>query len=67
MLAILGGTVATSSVLVPLLFVGDYPEKIFRPLSETLLIALWVSYFVSITFIPLISPYILKKLKEKHI
>ncbi|WP_457621989.1 efflux RND transporter permease subunit [Persephonella sp.] len=67
MLAILGGTVATSSVLIPLLFVGDYPEKIFRPLSETLLIALWVSYFVSITFIPLISPYILKKTAGKNI
>jgi len=67
MLAVLSGTVATSSVLIPLLFVGDYPEKIFRPLSETLLIALWVSYFVSITFIPLIAPYILKKTAGKNI
>ncbi len=66
MLAILGGTVATSAVLIPLLFVGDYPQHIFRPLAETLLIALWVSYFVSITFIPLIAPYLLKRTKEKN-
>ncbi|NPA51747.1 MAG: efflux RND transporter permease subunit [Aquificae bacterium] len=58
---VLAGTIATSSVLVPLLFVGDYPEKIFRPLAETLLIAVIVSYFVSIFFIPVVAPFLLKK------
>ncbi|MDQ7055789.1 MAG: efflux RND transporter permease subunit [Persephonella sp.] len=58
---VLAGTIATTVVLIPLLFVGDYPERIFRPLAETLIIAVIVSYFVSITVIPLVAPYILRK------
>ncbi len=64
--AVLAGTIATSVVLIPLLFVGDYPQHIFRPLAGTLLIAVIVSYFVSITFIPLVSPYLLKKDNSKN-
>ncbi|RMD45843.1 MAG: efflux RND transporter permease subunit, partial [Aquificota bacterium] len=64
--AVLAGTIATSVVLLPLLFVGDYPQQIFRPLASTLLIAVIVSYFVSITFIPLIAPYLLKKTNDKN-
>ncbi|SNZ08056.1 Multidrug efflux pump subunit AcrB [Persephonella hydrogeniphila] len=64
--AVLAGTIATSVVLLPLLFVGDYPQQIFRPLAGTLLIAVIVSYFVSITFIPLIAPYLLKKTNKKN-
>ena len=64
--AVLSGTIATSVVLLPLLFVGDFPQTIFRPLAGTLLIAVVVSYFVSITFIPLISPYLLKKASDKN-
>ncbi len=67
MFPILAGTIATVSVLIPLLFVGDYPEKIFRPLAETLIIAVIVSYFVSITVIPLIAPYLLKTNKKSSI
>jgi multidrug efflux pump subunit AcrB len=48
------------------LFVGDYPQQIFRPLAGTLLIAVVVSYFVSITFIPLVAPYLLKKTDDKN-
>ena len=57
---IFSGTVATIAVLVPLMFVGDFPEKIFRPLIETLIIALLVSYFLSITFIPNLSAWLYK-------
>ena len=64
--AVLSGTIATSVVLLPLLFVGDFPQRIFRPLAGTLLIAVVVSYFVSITFIPLIAPFLLKKSSEKN-
>ncbi|WP_457642222.1 efflux RND transporter permease subunit [Persephonella sp.] len=64
--AVLAGTIATSVVLIPLLFVGDYPEKIFRPLAGTLLIAVIVSYFVSVTLIPLTAPYLLKKTSDKN-
>jgi len=60
-LPVLGGTLATTVVLLPLLFVGDYPQRIFRPLAETLIIAVIVSYFVSIFFIPVIAPFLLKK------
>ncbi len=64
--AVLAGTISTAVVLIPLLFVGDYPQHIFRPLAGTLLIAVIVSYFVSITFIPLVSPYLLKKTNSKN-
>lgn len=66
MFAVLAGTIATAVVLLPILFVGDYPQKIFRPLATTLLIAVIVSYFISITFIPLIAPYLLKKKGTKN-
>ncbi len=62
---VLAGTISTTVVLIPLLFVGDYPQRIFRPLAETLIIAVIVSYFVSILFIPLVAPYLLKKTGDK--
>ena len=46
------GTLSTSVILFPLIFVGGFPEHIFRPLITTLLIALFVSYILSVTFIP---------------
>lgn len=52
------GTIATVAILFPLMFVGGFPEKIFRPLIETLIIALFVSYFLSVTFIPLFSAWL---------
>ncbi|NPA53134.1 MAG: efflux RND transporter permease subunit [Aquificae bacterium] len=63
---VMAGTIATSVVLIPLLFVGDYPQRIFRPLAETLIIAVVVSYFVSILFIPLIAPFLLRKTNQKN-
>ncbi len=66
LLADLSGTVSTMAMLLPILFVGDYPQRIFRPLCGTLLIALVVSYFISVTFIPIIAIYILKKDNSKN-
>ncbi len=57
---IFAGTIATIAVLFPLMFVGGFPEKIFRPLIETLIIALIVSWFLSITFIPSLSKWLYK-------
>ncbi len=57
---IFSGTVATAAILFPLMFVGGFPEKIFRPLIETLIIALTVSYFLSVTFIPHLSKRLYK-------
>lgn len=55
MSVVFGGTLATAVIMLPLLFVGDFPEKIFRPLAGTLMIAVLVSYIVSITFIPIVA------------
>lgn len=48
----LAGTLSTSVLLFPLLFVGGFPQHIARPLISTLLIALLVSYTLSVTFLP---------------
>ena len=58
---IFAGTVATIAIMFPLMFVGDFPQHIFRPLIETLIIALLVSYFISITFIPKLSVYLYRR------
>ncbi len=59
MFADFSGTITTMIALFPILFVGDYPQTIFGPLITTLLLALTASYFVSITFVPLISKKVL--------
>lgn len=60
-LPVFAGTVATSVVMIPFLFVGDFPQKIYRPLIGTLLIALVASYVISITFIPHFSKILYRK------
>lgn len=54
---ILVGTVATVVVIAPLMFVGGFPEAIFSHLVRPVLIAVFVSYFLAITFIPKLSAY----------
>lgn len=46
------GTLSTVAVLAPLMFVGDYTEQVFSHLVFPVVVAVFVSYFVSITFIP---------------
>ncbi|NPA39590.1 MAG: efflux RND transporter permease subunit [Thermodesulfobacteria bacterium] len=60
MLADLSGTLTTVIVLIPILFIGGYTQKILRPLGTTLIFALCASYVVSITVIPLLAPYVIK-------
>ncbi len=62
---VFAGTLATIAIIFPLMFVGGFPQKIFRPLIETLIIALLVSYFLSITFIPLLSHWLYGKGTKK--
>jgi len=57
---VFAGTIATIAILSPLMFIGGFPEKIFKPLIETLIIALIVSWFLSITFIPSLSKWLYK-------
>ncbi|KAB7890627.1 efflux RND transporter permease subunit [Poseidonibacter ostreae] len=59
MFADFSGTLTTIVALLPILFIGDYPQTVFGPLIGTLLLALIASFFVSITFVPLISTKIL--------
>jgi multidrug efflux pump subunit AcrB len=49
LMPVFAGTVATASIMVPLMFVGDFPQRIFRPLIETLIIALLVSWFLVVS------------------
>ena len=59
MFADLSGTMTTMIALAPILFVGGYPQTVFRPLAATLLLALAASYVISITAVPLLSLKIL--------
>ena len=49
------GTLATAVVIAPLMFIGGFPQQIFRHLIFPVLVAVFVSYFVAITLIPRIS------------
>jgi len=62
---VFAGTLATIAIIFPLMFIGGFPQKIFKPLIETLIIALLVSYFLSITFIPLLSAWLYKNGTQK--
>lgn len=61
MLAIFSGTYATVVVLVPIIFIGGYVQTVLRPMSLSLTIALIASYIVSVTIIPILAPWILKR------
>ena len=66
MLADFSGTFTTIVMLLPIVFIGGYVQKILEPLSLVLIISLVVSYIVSITLLPMITPYILKKTPDKN-
>ena len=59
------GTLATIAVIFPLMFVGGFPQKIFQPLISTLIIALLISFFLSITFIPRLVGILYKNGRQK--
>jgi len=60
MLAVFSGTFSTVVVLIPIMFLGGFVQKVLRPLTITLSMALVASYIVSITIIPLIAPWIIR-------
>lgn len=59
------GTIATIAIVFPLMFIGGFPEKIFQPLIFTLIIALLISFFLSITFIPKLLEVLYKRGSNK--
>ena len=61
MLAIFSGTYATVMVLVPIIFIGGFVQTVLRPLSVSLTVALLASYVVSVTVIPLLAPFVLRR------
>ena len=61
MLAIFSGTYATMMVLLPIIFIGGFVQTVLRPLSVSLCIALAASYIVSVTVIPLLAPWLLRR------
>ena len=61
MLAIFSGTYATVMVLLPIVYIGGFVQTVLRPLSISLVIALVASYVVSVTVIPLLAPYLLRR------
>lgn len=61
MLAIFSGTYATIVVILPIVFIGGYVQTVLRPMALSLTIALVASYIVSVTIIPILAPFILKR------
>ncbi|MBS4095798.1 MAG: efflux RND transporter permease subunit [Sulfuricella sp.] len=51
------GTLATAVVIAPLMFVGDFPQQIYKHMILTVVIAVFVSYFIAVTFIPRLSAF----------
>ncbi len=62
---VFAGTISTIAIVFPLMFVGGFPQKIFRPLMETLIVALLISWFLSITFIPKLASLLYKNGTKK--
>ncbi|MBS4095808.1 MAG: efflux RND transporter permease subunit [Sulfuricella sp.] len=51
------GTLATAVVISPLMFVGDFSQQIFKHLVFAVVIAVFTSYFIAVTFIPRLSAF----------
>lgn len=68
LIAIFSGTYATVMVLIPIIFIGGYVQKVMAPLALPMCIALIASYIVSVTIIPLAAPFLLRsKVKPNFI
>jgi len=59
LLADTSGTIATVLVLFPIIFIGGYVQQVLRPLSVTLIVALFSSLISSVTMIPILAPWII--------
>ncbi len=66
MLADWAGTYTTVIVLLPIMFVGGYVQKILRPFTVVLALSLISSYIVSVTVIPILAPYVMKKNSSRN-
>lgn len=63
-LSVIAGTTTSMVVLFPVMFIGGFIEQAFKPLAITLLFS-WIGSVVSsLTIIPMITSYILKRDEE---
>jgi len=60
LLADWSGTYTTVVVLIPIMFIGGYVQKILRQFTVVLAIALLASFLISVTIIPLLAPYLVR-------
>ncbi|MCL2325792.1 MAG: efflux RND transporter permease subunit [Proteobacteria bacterium] len=60
MMAILASTLTTVAVFLPILFVEGIMGIMFRDMALVVCISLTVSYIVAITFVPMLSYYLLR-------
>ncbi len=61
------GTFTTVIVLVPIMFVGGYSEKILRPLTVVLSLTLLSSFLASVTIIPLLAKRFTTRPQKKNL
>ncbi len=66
LLADWAGTYTTVIVLVPIMFIGGYVQKILRQFTVVLALALISSYIVSVTVIPLLAPHFVKPNSKRN-
>jgi multidrug efflux pump len=59
-------TVSLIAVLIPLLFMGDVMGRLFHEFAITMVVAILISAFVSLTLTPMMSAYLLKGHSAGH-
>ncbi len=64
-LAITAGMLTTVAVLVPIIFIGGYPQRTIGRLSLTISITMVASLVLALTLVPLLASKVLGRKKEK--
>ncbi len=66
LLADWAGTYTTVIVLLPIMFIGGYVQRILRQFTVVLALSLIASYVISVTVIPLLAPYLVQGQHKKN-
>lgn len=65
-LAITAGMLTTVAVLIPIMFIGGYPQRTIGRLSFTIATTLVASLIVALTVVPLVASWLLARSHEKE-
>ncbi len=65
-LANTAGALTTIVVLIPVMFVGGYPQKILRQLSIMIASTIFASLIVSLTIVPLMASHLLNRSEQRQ-